>query len=280
MKTKYRIFHYADNLMHYLLLALFVLFSFFPVLLVFLNAFKDPTEIFTYPPRLIFPPTIKNFYLLAKDNPIYFESLRNSVIITLGGVAVSLFCCFTSAFAMSRYKGKIVKYFSLFLISVRMFPSMVITIPLFYAVSAMGLVDKHITMIILNSVFSFSFSSMMMKTFVDDIPVELEEAAMIDGCSKWRAFWRITLPLTAAGISAVGIFAAIGFWNEYTFALIFTSRKARTAPLALTTLQNTELGFSWGVVFAASVIQLLPMMIMVIIIHKYLIKGRQAGALK
>jgi len=120
----------------------------------------------------------------------------------------------------------------------------------------------------------------MMKTFVDDVPIELEEAAMIEGCSKWKAFIRITLPLTAPGITAISIFVSIGIWNEYTFGYIFSSTKAVTAPVVITTVSSDVMGVNWGGLFAGCVIQLLPMLIMVIAIHKYLIRGMQTGAIK
>jgi multiple sugar transport system permease protein len=120
----------------------------------------------------------------------------------------------------------------------------------------------------------------MMKTFVDDVPIELEESALIDGCSKWRAFFRITLPLTAPGITAVAIFVAVGIWNEYTFAYILSASRAVTAPVVITTVRSDVMGVNWGGLFAACVIQLLPMLILVIVVHKYLIRGIQTGAIK
>jgi multiple sugar transport system permease protein len=161
-----------------------------------------------------------------------------------------------------------------------MFPPIVVTIPLYPFFRTLGLVDKHITLVIINAAFAISISTMLMKTFVDDVPVELEEAAMIEGCSKWRAFWHITLPLTAPGVIAVAIFAAIGIWNEYTFAYIFTTTKAVTSPITIQTIRSSEFGVNWGALFAACLIQSAPMLIMAIITYKYRMRGLQAGSIK
>jgi multiple sugar transport system permease protein len=280
MINKYKIYRYGNTAVSYFLLFLLVGFAFFPIFIIINGAFKAPIDIWSYPPKLFSKPVLENFTSLGRENPRFFPSLKNSLIITAGALLITLFCSFMAAFALSRFKSKTLRFSALFLITVRMFPPIVITIPLYTVFRSMGLIDKHITLMVINAVFSLSMATMMMKTFVDDVPVELEEAAMIEGCSRFQSFWKITLPLTAPGITAVAIFGAIGIWNEYTFALIFSSTRAVTAPIIINTVRSTELGVAWGRLFAASVIQILPMLIMVIVIHKYLIRGVQSGAIK
>jgi multiple sugar transport system permease protein len=278
--SKYTLFKHCENSLNYILLLLIVFFAFFPILLIIFNAFRDPLDIWTYPPKLVSKLTLQNFVDLVRYNKAYIRSFANSFIITIGGLLIVLFFSFATSFALSRYRGRGMGFVALFLIAIRMFPPIVITIPLYPFLRSLGLVDKHVTLMIINAAFSVSFSSMLMKAFVDDVPIELEESAMIEGCSKWRAFLHITLPLTAPGIIAVGIFAAIGIWNEYTFAFIFTTTKATTIPLTINTLRSTEDGIVWGILYAACVLQYFPMLIMVVVTYKYRMRGMTAGAIK
>ncbi|MDL2229332.1 carbohydrate ABC transporter permease, partial [Treponema sp. OttesenSCG-928-L16] len=231
MISKYKFNHYAEKMISYFLLMLLVCFAFFPILVIITGAFKAPIDIWSYPPKIFSRPALINFTQLGKENPRFFPSLKNSIIITGGALVITLLCSFMSAFALSRYKSRLLSYSAFFLIAIRMFPPIVITVPLYNVFRSIGLIDKHITLMIINAVFSLSMATMLMKTFVDDVPIELEEAAMIDGCSRFKSFWKITLPLTAPGITAVAIFCAIGVWNEYTFALIFSTTRAATTPI-------------------------------------------------
>ncbi|QQO09944.1 carbohydrate ABC transporter permease [Breznakiella homolactica] len=280
MINKYRLYKYGNNVLSYFFLLLLVFFAAFPIFLIIINSFKDALDIWAYPPKIFSKLTVQNFTRLASENPRFFSSVRNSIIITAGALVITLVFSFAAAFAFSRYKSRAMQIPALILIAMRMFPPIVITIPLYPFLRSLGLVDNHFTLMVINAAFSLSLATMMMKTFVDDVPVELEEAAMIEGCSKLRAFVTITLPLTAPGITAVAIFVAIGIWNEYTFAYIFSTTKAITAPVVITTVSSDVMGVNWGALFSACVIQLLPMLIMVTIIHKYLIRGVQSGAIK
>lgn len=280
MVNRYRFNRYSKNVISYILLLLLVIFAFFPIFLIIINSLKDPLDIWRYPPKIFTKLTFDNFRRLAKESPRFFPGLKNSLFITGGALIITLLCSFPAAFAFSRYKYKSLRIPAQFLIVMRMFPPIVITIPLYPFLRSLGLVDNHLTLMIINAVFSLSLATFMMKTFVDEVPLELEEAAMIEGCTKWRAFVKITLPLTAPGITAIAIFVAIGVWNEYTFAYIFSSTKAVTAPVVITTVSSDVMGVNWGGLFAACVVQLLPMLIMVISIHKYLIRGMATGAIK
>jgi multiple sugar transport system permease protein len=278
--NRHTVLGFLDNSLSYFLLIVIVFFAFFPVLLIILNAFRDPRDIWSYPPKIFSRFTAKNFVDLIQQNDAYAKSMWNSFIIALGGLVITLFGSFAASFALSRYNNRGTRLTAMFLIAIRMFPPIVITIPLYPFLRSLGLVDKHITLMVINAAFAVSFSSMLMKAFVDDVPLELDDSAMIEGCSKWRAFWHITLPLTAPGIIAVGIFAAIGIWNEYTFAFIFTTTKAVTVPLTINTLRATEDGLLWGIIYAACVLQYFPMLIMVVITYKYRMRGLTAGAIK
>ena len=264
----------------WLLLAILLMWSFFPILYIALSSFKLPMDIWNYPPKLIDSFSFENYRKLILEWPEYFIHLKNSLIITTGTCLMTLFCAIPAAFAFSRYKNIFLKSSAFFLIAVRMVPPIVIIIPLFPLCNSLGLVDKHITLIMLYSAFLVSLSTWIMKTFIDDIPLELEEAAMIDGCSKLQAFLRIILPLIKPGVIAVVLFATTLAWNEYLFAFIFTSTVSRTAPLTISDIMGSIMGVEWGSLLAASVIHLIPILILTLIMQKYLIKGMTLGSTK
>lgn len=268
------------ELTYWFFLAVLLLWSLFPILYVGISSFKLPTDIWAYPPRFTGPFAFDNYRRLAMKWPDYFTALRNSLIIMAGTSLMTIFCSIPAAFAFSRFGNKFLKLSAFFIIAVRMVPPIVITIPLFPLCNSLGLLDKHVTVVVLYSAFLVSLATWIMKTFIDDVPVELEEAATLDGCSKLQAFLRITLPLAAPGVVAVVIFASIFAWNEYLFAFIFASMASRTAPVALAEFMGAIMGVEWGALLAASIIHLVPMLILTWIVQKHLIRGMKVGAIK
>jgi len=268
------------ELVYWLLLAVLLLWSFFPILYVGISSFKSPSDIWTYPPKFAGPFSFENYRHLVNKWPHYFTNLRNSLIIMTGTGLMTIFCAIPAAFAFSRFSNKFLRFSALFVIMVRMVPPIVIVIPLFSLFNSLGLLDKHATLVVLYSAFLISLATWIMKTFIDDVPVELEEAATLDGCSKLQAFFKITLPLAAPGIVTVVIFASIFAWNEYLFAFIFTSTTSRTAPITIAEFMGAIMGVEWGTLLAASIIHLVPMLILTWIMQKHLIKGMKVGAIK
>jgi multiple sugar transport system permease protein len=271
---------FLTELPFYFLLAVVLLWSFFPILYITVGSFRLPTHIWDYPPKLTGPFTLMNYKLLAEKWGDYFINLKNSLIVTVFTGLVTLLSSVTAAFTFSRYRTKFLRVPAFFLIAVRMIPPIVITIPIFPLLNALGLVDRYITLVMLYSAFLVSLTTWIMKSFIDDIPVELEEAATIDGCSRLGAFFRITFPLAAPGFATVVIFAAIFSWNEYLFALIFTSWRTRTAPITIAEFTGAIMGVDWGALLAASIIHLFPMLILLWVIQRHLVRGMQVGAIK
>lgn len=262
------------------LLAIAVLWSVFPIFFMVSGAFKPPSRIWSYPPTIIAEPTLENLLAIPRFYPQFWAHLLNSVIVTVSAAVITIVMALGAAFVLSRLRHDWLKLPALLMILVRMFPPIIVIIPLFPAMNALGLLDTLAPLILAAIAFSVSIATLLLKTFIDDIPVELEEAALIDGCSRLRAFVIITVPLIAPAICAIGLIVAIGAWNEYLFPLIFTSSSGRTAPVTIALALGAEDGVSWGVLMAMATIHLLPPLILVTLLHRQLVTVMTMGAVK
>jgi multiple sugar transport system permease protein len=270
----------VERAVRLVLIALAVIWSAFPVLLVVLSSFKDPKTIFSTPPSLIFAPTLINYQSLVEEWPGFFGNLLNSIIVTLGATLLTVIVSSSAAYVYSRHKSRLLTASAFFMLFVRMIPPIIVTLPLFPVVNMLRLNDTPLILILLYSSFFISLSTWITKTFIDEVPREIEEAAMIDGASTFTTMLRIILPLAVPGIIASSVFVLIYSWNEYVFALIFTSRNAKTTPLVISEMLGTVQGVDWGVLFAAATIQLVPIVVFVIAAQRYIIAGLTSGGVK
>ena len=251
-----------------------------PILLVVLSSFKQPRQIFEVPYRALFVPTFENYAALARSHPEFFAGLRNSVVVTLFAVLLALAASFGAGYVFARAKQRAYKASAVFMLVVRMLPPIVVTVPLFPVVNRLALNDSHLILILLYAAFYVSLGSWMMRSFVAQIPIELEEAAAIDGASLPQILRLVILPLAAQGLVALTLFVVVFAWNEYVFAMIFTTTGARTAPVVIGEMLSTAEGVQWGAVFAAATIQLVPVVAIVFAMQRFLIAGLTAGAVK
>jgi len=296
-----------------LLVALIMLL---PVFVMGISAFKTRADVMSSPPKILFRPTLEGFMLLFTDRAVvsqarqeelqqearagkltlfarlaleagmeitgpsaYVFRLWNSVIIagisTVASVVLGLF----AAYAFSRFKVPGKDDLMFFILSTRMLPAVVVTIPLFLMYRQLGLHDRHLGMIILYTVFNLSFSVWLLKGFIDEIPKEYEEAALVDGYTRLQAFFRVVLPQAVTGIAATTVFCLIFAWNEYAFSLMLTSQRARTAPVSIATMMGRG-GIEWTAIAAGSLGFLIPVVIVTFTLRKYLLRGITFGAIR
>ena len=264
-----------------LVLALAVIWSAFPIFMVVSSSFKTPVDIFAFPPKFInFTPTLDNYRMLFRAWPQFVEGLWNSLIVTIGATVLTGVISLAAGYAYSRFKSRWLTLSAFSMIFLRMLPPVVVTIPLFPVVNQFRLNDTHALLILLYAAFFVSLSTWILKTFIDQIPRELEEAAEVEGASLFQRLTRIILPLSVHGMVAACVFVVVFAWNEYMFALIFTSSEAKTAPLVLAEITGTLEGVQWGVLFAAASVQLAPILVFVLIVQRYIVIGLTAGAVK
>jgi multiple sugar transport system permease protein len=209
----------------------------------------------------------------------YVSRLKNSLIIGLTSTVLSVLLGVLAAYAFSRYNIPGKPDWLFFILSTRMLPPVVVTIPIFLMYTALGIRDTYLGMIILYTAFNLSFSVWLLKGFIDEIPKEYEEAALVDGYSRLQAFLRIVLPQCMSGIAATAVFCLIYAWNEYAFAIMLTTEKARTAPPSIVTIQGVG-GVEWGAIAAGSLGFLIPVVIVTFALRKYLLRGVTFGAIR
>jgi multiple sugar transport system permease protein len=209
----------------------------------------------------------------------FVGQLRNSLIISLGSTFLAVVLGLLAAYAFSRWDIKGKGDWLFFILSTRMLPAVVVTIPIFLMYRAVGMYDTQIGMILLYTAFNLSLAVWLLKGFIDEIPKEYEEAALVDGYSRLQAFRKIVLPQCVTGIAATAVFSLIFAWNEYAFSLMLTSAKARTAPPSIATIQGVG-GVEWGAIAAGSLLFLIPVVIVTFALRNYLLRGVTFGAIR
>jgi multiple sugar transport system permease protein len=209
----------------------------------------------------------------------YPDRFINSLIVAITSTILAVSMGTITAYGFSRFRVKGEADLLFFILSTRMLPPIVVAIPMFLMYRTVGLNDTHIGLIILYTAFNLSFSVWLMKGFIDEIPKEYEEAALVDGYTRMQAFWKIVLPEAATGIAATAVFCFITAWNEYAFALILSNRRAQTAPPFIPSQIGTGLQ-DWTVIAAGTVLFLLPVAIFTFLLRNHLLRGMSFGAIR
>jgi multiple sugar transport system permease protein len=209
----------------------------------------------------------------------YPSRFLNSLIVATFSTILAVSMGTLTAYGFSRFKVAGEQDWLFFILSTRMLPPVVVAIPMFLMYRAVGLNDTHLGLIILYTAFNLSFSVWLMKGFIDEIPKEYEEAALVDGYTRMEAFFRIVLPEAATGIAATAVFCFITAWNEYAFALIMTNRRAQTAPPFIPSQVGSGLP-DWTVIAAGTVLFLLPVAIFTFLLRNHLLRGMSFGAIR
>jgi len=209
----------------------------------------------------------------------YPSRFLNSLIVVVTSTVLAVSMGTITAYGFSRFKVKGEDDWLFFILSTRMLPPVVVAIPMFLMYRVVGLNDTYLGLIILYTAFNLSFSVWLMKGFIDEIPKEYEDAALVDGYTRMQAFFKIVLPEAATGIAATAVFCFITAWNEYAFALIMTNRRAQTAPPFIPSQVGSGLP-DWTVIAAGTFLFLLPVAIFTFLLRNHLLRGMSFGAIR
>jgi len=250
----------------------------FPLVWLGMMSLKTEVDMFAVPPLFIFQPTLEN-YKATLANANFQQAVRNSLIVRAVSVVASLVLGSLAGYSLARYRSRFSEELALGLIIGRMIPPIVFVVPLFLLFNRLGLRNSHLGLILVYTAFNLPFVVWMLRSFFEEVPVDLEQAAMIDGATRLRAFWTVTLPLAAAGFAATAVFVAIAAWSEFLFALILTGPSTSTLPVYLAAFVSDR-AINWGGVASTGVLVILPLVILGLLVQRNLIKGLTMGAMK
>jgi multiple sugar transport system permease protein len=293
------------------IVALYALLSMVPLIWLFLTGLKSGPDSIAYPPKVLFSPSLEGYCNLfltnSRQTEDYIASLppptgtcdalartrnmviagpsnfvprfTNSLIIAFGSTLLSVVLGLTSAYAFSRFRVRGKDDLLFFILSTRMMPPIAVAIPIYLMYRELGLSDTRVGMILLYTAVNVSLAVWLLKGFIDEIPREYEEAALVDGYTRLQAFRKVVLPQATTGIVATAIFCLIFAWNEYAFAVLLTSGEAQTAPPFIPIIIG-EGGQDWPAVAAGSTLFLVPILVFTVLLRKQLLRGITFGAVR
>jgi multiple sugar transport system permease protein len=293
------------------LVLLYAIITMAPLVWIVLTSIKSPTDSISYPPKIVFTPSIEGYCNLfttrSRQTTEYIQSLGpstgvcddiarnksmvivgssnyvprfiNSLIIAFGSTFLAVLLGTLAAYGFSRFKVPLKDDLLFFILSTRMMPPIAVAIPIFLMYRELGLSDTRLGMILLYTSVNVSLAVWLLKGFIDEIPREYEEAAMIDGYTRFQAFTKVVLPQAATGIAATAIFCLIFAWNEYAFAVLLTSGEAQTSPPFIPIIIG-EGGLDWPAVAAGTTLFLIPIVVFTVLLRKHLLRGITFGAVR
>ena len=273
-KSKNRL---ADILTH-IGVAIVIIVALLPVVWLLMTSFKKPVDVYAMPPKIIFTPTVENYVTLFVERN-FLHYLNNSIVVSFSATFICVFLGALVSYVLSRYRIKKKENIAFWFLSLRMLPPIAVILPYYLLFRNLGLLDSRIALVLVDITITLPFSVWMMKGFFEEVPIEYEEAAMVDGCTRFQAFLRIILPLVRPGLAATAVFSLIFTWNEFLFALILSGEGAKTLPVGVTGFVTFE-GIKWGLLAAGGVFIVAPILIASLFIQKNLIRGLTFGGIK
>ena len=252
-------------------LILFTFINLIPIIWGFMISIRQPGDAFSIPPKLIFDPTLIFHYQVWFERG-FLSFLGNSLIIAAGTIGISVPIGTMAAYGLARMKSKHSGKLLFGLLAVRMFPQILLAIPFFVMARGLGMIDSYWMMILSMVAINQPFTIWLMRSFFVDVPIELDEAAMIDGCNRWQAFWMIVLPAVRPGLAVTSLFSALLAYNEFLFALILTGNKVPVITVVMAQFV-TEMGLRWNLMAATAVMALGPAFLLALFGQKYVIRG-------
>ncbi len=274
-----------------------VLLFTFPLYYWLTVAFKDGREIFNYPPHVwTFSPTLKNFeevfgialgfgfgeqreVLPGGGNWRMGPRLWDSIVIALCSTAIAVMIATLASYALSRMDFKGRHHFVAWVLSTRMMPPVAVAVPIFFIYKDLMLLDTYLGVILIHALMNLPLAVLLMKSFFDDIPREIDESGMVDGASRWLIFRRIILPMVKGGIAATAVLCFIFSWTEFLFVLTLTQTGLKTVPVVSSTFV-TSTGTAWGNMAALGAAAMIPAFIFILLVQKHLVRGLTLGSVK
>ncbi len=278
MRRKSNIKRIIGNFATYVILIIASIVALFPLYWIVMTAFKLPAESHSIPPKWLFIPTLRNFTIVLFEDP-FPKFLLNSLIIVSLSVLIVIVLGSFAGYAFARFKLKHRESFFFFILTTRMGPPIAFAVPFYMIMNGLGLLDSYPAMILIYTLFNLAFCIWMTQGFFQEVPLESEEAAMLDGCSRIQTFFKIAFPLALPGIVATAIFCFIITWNEFFYSMILTNYYAKTFTVHMPSFVGAP-RIRWSEMSAASTLAMIPVIAFAISVRRYLVRGLTMGAIK
>jgi len=254
-----------------------ILFVMFPIFWLVITAFKP--EKYVYSNAIIFPPILGNFRDIFGEQLNFWPYLTNSLIISSATVLIAVPLATMASYVLSRYVFRGSTAILIWFLSTQFLPPVVVVIPFFTLFRQLGIIDTQLSLIIINLSLTVPYAVWMLKGFVDSLPTEVEQAALVDGCTEFQVLRYITMPMMMPGIITTAVFSFIIAWNEFLYALVLTRENATTMTVGLLAT-NTHRGVQWEWMAAAGILVMIPIFILSLTIRNYFVEGLTMGAVK
>lgn len=261
-----------------ILVAVVVLYG-FPFVYMLFTSFKTPLETISVPPKLLPSTWTVDNYIAALSRDGVLASFVNSIITAVLSTLISLVLAIPAAYAVTRFRTRTGRIFIVLALVARMVPPIVIGVPMIAIFRTLGISDTSLALAIAHTTISLPLSIWLMSSFFEAVPVELEEAAKIDGNSRLGALWRVVIPVTSGGVAVTAIFAFLASWNEFLFALLLTAVRSQTTPIVIANFQ-TQFGLDWGSMTALAVLYSIPVILLTLLLQRHIVAGLTLGAVK
>ncbi|MBV9221012.1 MAG: carbohydrate ABC transporter permease [Methylobacteriaceae bacterium] len=271
----------ARNLAIYLAACLFVGFGLFPLYMMITTSLKTDQQTFAWPPVWLFTPRFQSYYnaLFVFGGRSADHYLFNSLVVTLSSSALAVFLGAMAAYGLARFRFRGNRDVAFYILSTRFAPPVGFIVPIYLMVQRSGLLDTQIALIVVYTSMNLSFVTWILRGFFLEIPIEIEEAALVDGYTRWQIFLRVALPLVRPGLAATAILSAIFSWNEFLFASILAPGDAATIPVYLAGF-SASMNIDWGEYMAVGTMAVLPIMIFTLALQRHLVRGLTFGAVR
>lgn len=275
------------DLVRYTLVIAILIFFLFPIYWMITTSFKPPNDILTRPPTWVFEPTLTN-YIYAFEEANFAMFIKNSLMVSLISTTLVIVAGCLASYSFARYNPG-AGHLMFFILTTRMMPAIAVIMPFFVIFKVVGEtaigrtlslgLDRPGALVVCYTVFNLPLAIWLLHSFFQDIPIELEDSARLDGYSRLQVLWRVVLPLAAPGIAVTAIFCLLFSWNEFLFAFLLTRDVARTITVGVAGFW-TQRGIMWGPLSAAATVCVVPMMIFALLLQRYIVRGLTFGAVR
>ena len=277
MRTSVLARSWLSKLVLYIIIVFFLVFFLFPILWLLLSSMKTHYQTLVIPPKLVFKPTAEAYRKILTGGML--KSFKNSLLIAGVDIILALALSIPAAYSLARFKSKFNENIGFWFLSVRMAPAFGVIVPIYIVIRNLRILDTTFAVNVAHLLINLPFAIWLLKGYFEELPVEIEESALIDGATRFQALLRVVLPMSMPMVISVAILTFMFSWNEFLFAFVLTSDKGVTVPVLVASLAGT-MAFDWPLMCAVSIGAMIPAFIFVFVVQRYIVRGLTLGALK